>query len=150
MLFNAIHSVIYRLQAVIENEGCHIEQGLGNVETKRAYPVDNEVKRRPDKRRQTSDDVRAYPANMRSTVASTRRQTSGDVTLEHIKRACPAAKVVSQFSGCKTAAADRSLARYSLMFIEIVVILRHVIVLLEPWRRTLGLGNSGADSLPVM
>ncbi|UYV65968.1 hypothetical protein LAZ67_3006035 [Cordylochernes scorpioides] len=28
MLFNAVHSVIYRLQAVIENEGCHIEQGL--------------------------------------------------------------------------------------------------------------------------
>ncbi|UYV64646.1 hypothetical protein LAZ67_3001474 [Cordylochernes scorpioides] len=29
MLFNAVHSVIYRLQAVIENEGCHIEQGFG-------------------------------------------------------------------------------------------------------------------------
>ncbi|UYV69884.1 hypothetical protein LAZ67_7001094 [Cordylochernes scorpioides] len=28
MLFNAVHSVIYPLQAVIENEGCHIEQGL--------------------------------------------------------------------------------------------------------------------------
>ncbi|UYV61602.1 hypothetical protein LAZ67_1005511 [Cordylochernes scorpioides] len=28
MLFNAVHSVIYRPQAVIENEGCHIEQGL--------------------------------------------------------------------------------------------------------------------------
>ncbi|UYV78621.1 hypothetical protein LAZ67_16002195 [Cordylochernes scorpioides] len=28
MLFNAVHSVIYRLQAVIENKGCHIEQGL--------------------------------------------------------------------------------------------------------------------------
>ncbi|UYV63126.1 hypothetical protein LAZ67_2003227 [Cordylochernes scorpioides] len=76
--------------------------GRGNVETKRAYPADNEVNR-PDKRRQTSDDVRAYPANMRSTVASTRRQTSGDVTLEYIKRACPAAKEVSQFSRCKIA-----------------------------------------------
>ncbi|UYV84761.1 hypothetical protein LAZ67_X003370 [Cordylochernes scorpioides] len=28
ILFNAVHSVIYRLQAVFENEGCHIEQGL--------------------------------------------------------------------------------------------------------------------------
>ncbi|UYV75817.1 hypothetical protein LAZ67_13001433 [Cordylochernes scorpioides] len=28
MLFNAVHSVIYRLQAVFENEGRHIEQGL--------------------------------------------------------------------------------------------------------------------------
>ncbi|UYV65592.1 hypothetical protein LAZ67_3004791 [Cordylochernes scorpioides] len=28
ILFNAVHSVIYRLQAVFENEGRHIEQGL--------------------------------------------------------------------------------------------------------------------------
>ncbi|UYV69397.1 hypothetical protein LAZ67_6003447 [Cordylochernes scorpioides] len=33
MLFNAVHSVIYRLQAVIENEGCHIEQGLPHAPT---------------------------------------------------------------------------------------------------------------------
>ncbi|UYV65173.1 hypothetical protein LAZ67_3003451 [Cordylochernes scorpioides] len=78
------------------------QEHIGNVETKRAYPADNEVNRL-DKRRQTSDDVRAYPAYMRSTVASTRRQTYGYVTLEHIKRGCPAAKVVSQFSRCQIA-----------------------------------------------
>ncbi|UYV72536.1 RpL40 [Cordylochernes scorpioides] len=62
-------------------------------ETKINSPKQKHEVNRRDKRRQVSDDVRAYPENTRSTVASTRRQTSGDVTREHIKRACPAAKV---------------------------------------------------------
>ncbi|UYV70890.1 hypothetical protein LAZ67_8001000 [Cordylochernes scorpioides] len=62
-----------------------------NVETKRAYPADNKVNHpatAPDVRRRN----KAYPQPMRSTVSTMRRQTSGDVTLDHIKRACPAAR----------------------------------------------------------